>query len=101
MKKSEEDLLLKFMGTTISKVNTCLANIYAIETVLIEKGITSKNEMLSRIIDAKKLPQTKLGRSVLSEMIQDTDHKPNWEDLIDISKSNELLAQSEKNKKNI
>jgi hypothetical protein len=69
--KSQDALLLKFMESAIEKINRSLANIYAIQQVLIEKAIVTQSEMLSKIHEAEELPERKVGMNVLQDMINE------------------------------
>jgi hypothetical protein len=68
---SQEALILKFMQTIVEKVNRSLANDYAVQQVLIKKGIVTKEEMISEIHDAQNLPDRKIGIQVLNQMLND------------------------------
>lgn len=67
----KEKLLLKFMETTIERINTCLINIHAVQEILIKKGVCSLDEIKASVNDARNLPETKIGKKVLEEMIRD------------------------------
>jgi len=69
----DQKVLLKFMEATIEKVNICFSNLYAIEKVLIEKGIVTEKELLSRLKESKDLPKRLLGARTLKEMIEASD----------------------------
>lgn len=64
-----DDLLLKFMQTTIKKINDNSASIYALEKMLIEKGTLDKKKLITEIADSKRLPQQQVGKKVLAEML--------------------------------
>jgi hypothetical protein len=70
-----KELLLKFMETSIDKINRCLANIYAIEQILIEKNIVSLEELKSLIKESERLPDRKIGIKVLEEMLNEIKEK--------------------------
>lgn len=67
---NRDDLLLRFMETTIEKVNTALSGLYALEKLLIEKNIVSEPELKQRLKDAKTLPNRLVGVSTLREMVE-------------------------------
>jgi hypothetical protein len=69
---TNQELMLRFMEATIEKVNICLSSIYALEVLLIEKGLVTQDDMIHRIQDSKTLPQTKIGKQILDEMIKGT-----------------------------
>jgi hypothetical protein len=71
----QDDLLIKFMKVAIDKINRSLANNYAIEQVLIEKGIVTQKEMIEKIHDAENLPERKVGTEVLQQMMEDFNAK--------------------------
>ena len=68
---SKEKLLLKFMEMTIERINTCLVNLHAVQELLIKKGVCSQDEIKAAVSDARNLPETKVGKQVLDEMIRD------------------------------
>ena len=72
---TEKDLLIKFMGATIEKVNRCLYNIHAIQQVMISKGLVTLNDMRAQINESEKLPELKKGREILESMIQEFNTK--------------------------
>jgi hypothetical protein len=72
---TEKDLLIKFMGATIEKVNRCLYNIHAIQQIMISKGIVTLNDMKAQINESEKLPELKKGREILESMIQEFNTK--------------------------
>jgi len=74
--KTEQDVLLAFMEASIKRVNDCLCRVYTIESILVEKGLISKEELLGRVQEARRLPQTNVGRSILKEMLHGTDPIP-------------------------
>ena len=53
----KDELLFKFMQTTIKKINDNSATIYALEKLLIENGIVDKKELISEIANSKRLPE--------------------------------------------
>lgn len=58
------------MQVAIERINTNSATIYAIEQTLIEKGIVTQNELVSKIAEAKNLPEQKVGEKILKEMVE-------------------------------
>jgi hypothetical protein len=68
---ASNDLLLKFMESSIVKINRCLAHIHAIEQLLIDKDIVTLEELKARIHDSEELPERKVGVKVLNDMIDD------------------------------
>ena len=68
---SQDKLLLKFMRSAIERINRSLANVYAVQQILIEKGIVTQSEMLSKIREAEELPERKVGMNVLQDMINE------------------------------
>jgi hypothetical protein len=86
---SQQAVTLTFMEKTIENVNICLAGQYTLFRTLIEKGIVTESELLSRIKEDKNLPQRKKGAEALQEMLT-----PDWEQYVDLNKkeaSEELL----------
>lgn len=67
----KDELLFKFMQTTIKKINDNSATIYALEKLLIENGIVDKKELISEIANSKRLPEQQVGKKVLAEMLAD------------------------------
>jgi hypothetical protein len=67
---NDQKIQLSFMEAAINRINNCLCRIYTIENVLIEKGLISKEDLLNRINESRRLPQTNIGRAILKEMIQ-------------------------------
>lgn len=67
----KEKMQIRFMENTMSRINSCLIYTYALQSLLIKKGIFNEDELRSEIEDARKLPATATGRSVLKAMIQD------------------------------
>lgn len=82
----KESMILRFMEKAISNINTCLAGQYTLYKVLIEKGVVTEQELLSRIKEDKNLPQLKLGIQVLEEMLT-----PEWEESIDFEMTEKEL----------
>ena len=70
MKKSEERLILKFMGTAIEKVNSCMARIWALEKLMVEKGIAVPKDMKERVKEAEHHPTHLKNTRMLEDMIQ-------------------------------
>ncbi len=68
--KKQESVLLKFMETTIERVNEALAGLYAIEKILVEKNIISEGALIAQLKDAKTLPNRLVGIATLKEMIE-------------------------------
>jgi len=68
---SQDKLLLKFMQSAIERINRSLANVYAVQQILIEKGIVTQSEMISKIHEAEELPERKVGMNVLQDMINE------------------------------
>jgi hypothetical protein len=67
---TDNEIILKFMETSIDKINRALANIYAIQQVLIKKGLVTQQELVLEISDAKTWPDRKVGIIVLNEMMK-------------------------------
>lgn len=75
---SKEKVLLKFMEMTIGRVNTCLLNIHALQSILIDKKVITIEELRKYVNEAAQQPNLKIGRQVLNSMIGDldaTEHK--------------------------
>ena len=68
-------LVLKFMETTIDKVNRALVNSYAVQQILIQKGIATENELINKIKEAEQLPNRIIGIETLQDMIKDFNSK--------------------------
>jgi hypothetical protein len=68
--KDKNEITLKFMEVAIDRINTNSATIYAIEQALIEKGVITQNELVSKIAEAKNLPEQKVGEKILKEMVE-------------------------------
>ena len=66
----QERVVLQFMESTIEKVNTALAGLYAVEKILIEKKIISESALIERLKDARALPERMLGIATLKEMVE-------------------------------
>lgn len=79
-----QEVLLKFMERTIENVNICLANQYAVQKLLISRGVVTEPELINLLRDSKKLPQRNLGAATLSEMLT-----PDWSEYINFEKPNE------------
>lgn len=79
LSKSQEDVLLKFMERAIENINTCLAGQYTLSKILIEKGLVTEAELLSKIKDDKNLPVRKKGSEILQQMLV-----PDWGKLVDL-----------------
>ena len=69
MLTSKDKVILKFMETTIDRVNSCLANIRATQEVLIEKGLITQSEFIRKIKEIERYPDMKAGREFLTELI--------------------------------
>jgi hypothetical protein len=67
-----DEILLKFMAMTIEKINTCYANNLAMQTLMIKKGYATMEEILEQTHDTKMMPQRKIGRKVLSEIMDES-----------------------------
>jgi len=83
---SKDTVLLKFMERAIENINTCLAGQYTLYQILIEKGIITEAELISKIKEDKNLPTRKLGIAVLKDMLT-----PDWEKQIDFELSEQKL----------
>lgn len=81
-----DQVILKFMEKTIENINTLLAGQHAMYKILVEKGIVTESELLSKLRDSKKLPDRKRGMEALDEMLN-----PNWEDQINFQDSENVL----------
>lgn len=68
---SDQTVMLQFMEKTIEKVNYCLASIYATQSLLLKKGIITKDELIHELIDAQHLPSSKAGKEALAKMMKD------------------------------
>lgn len=66
---NRDEVILRFMESTIEKVNLALSGLYAVEKILIEKKIVPEGELLERLNDAKALPKRLVGVKTLQEMI--------------------------------
>ena len=61
----KEKMLLKFMSSTIERINSCLINIHALQALLIKKGVFTQSELCSEVKDAEMVPTTTVGKNVL------------------------------------
>lgn len=75
LSKSEEKLLMKFMETTIKMVNSCMARIWMLEKLLIEKGIAVPQDLKNRIKEAEKHPDQIGNKKLLLEMVKEFNAK--------------------------
>jgi len=74
---SEEKFLLKFMETTIKRVNACMARIWALEKLLTEKGVcVSPQDMRKRIEEAEHQPLHIQNAKILEDMVKEFNKKP-------------------------
>jgi len=69
----KERMLLKFMTATVGRVNTCLINIHALQSLLIKKGVFTQKELQAEVRDATKLPTVSVGKKILVDMMRDFD----------------------------
>lgn len=83
---SKDSMMLKFMERAIENINTCLAGQYTLYKLLIERGVISEADLISRIKQDRNLPQLKLGINTLKDMLT-----PSWEDQIDFEKTGKDL----------
>jgi len=74
MTKNEE-FMMKFMEVTFTKINASLSSLYAIKQILIESGITTSEQLASKIKEAEKLPERIANLTTLSEMIKEFNTK--------------------------
>jgi len=65
----EQEVILKFMETSINKINTCLSSLLVVEQILVEKKIIDSRELLNRIKSSRELPTTNFGKQILKEML--------------------------------
>lgn len=79
-----QEVLLKFMKKTIENINICLANQYAVQKLLISKGVITEPDLINLLHESQKLPQRNLGAATLAEMIT-----PDWSEYIDLEKVEE------------
>jgi hypothetical protein len=49
MNSRKDTIMLKFIEKTIENINTCLAGQYTLYRLLIEKGLITEDELISRI----------------------------------------------------
>jgi hypothetical protein len=73
--KKDHEIILEFMRVTVEKVNRCLSDSYAIQKLLVEKGIVSEEDIKIRLKDAQSLPQVIIGKKALEEMIENFQPK--------------------------
>jgi len=66
----KEKMQLKFMEIAIARINTCLINIHALQSLLIRKRFFTEGELCAEIKYSKELPLTSLGKNVLNDMIK-------------------------------
>lgn len=71
MNKQQTDVILRFMQETIEKVNVCLAGMYTLQKLLIEKKIISEEELIAKLNDDKKKPLRDTGKNILENMVQE------------------------------
>jgi len=83
---SQDSVILKFMERAIENINTCLAGQYTLYKLLIERGLITETNLISRLKEDKNLPKIKLGSNTLKDMLS-----PSWEDQIDFEKTEEDL----------
>jgi hypothetical protein len=86
----KEKMLLKFMTATIERINKCLINIHALQSLLIKKGIFTQRELQSEIADAANLPESSVGKKVLADMMKDFDVSK-LVDMLDLEKTEKIL----------
>jgi hypothetical protein len=78
----QEKVVLRFMETAISRINSCLIGIRAVQELLIEKGIVDQATLEKKLRAVEDYPDIELGRRVLEEMIRQSeigaasDHPP-------------------------
>jgi len=72
---SDQKTLEKFMQVTMEIVNGCLAHINAMECLLINSGVITKEELMSSIKDSGTLPDRIAGMNVLSAMLKETENE--------------------------
>ena len=75
LSRSEEKLFLRFMETTIRMVNSCMARIYMLEKLVVEKGIMSKTELKKLTIEAENHPKHIQNTKVLEEMVKEFNQR--------------------------
>lgn len=71
LSKSEQKLIFRFMETTMKHVNACMARIWALEKLLMEKGVAIPSDMKKRIKDAEHQPTHVRNVSILEDMIKE------------------------------
>lgn len=68
----KDDVILEFMKATIEKVNTCLSSLYALQKIMIEKGIITQEQLLQALNESKSMPKYDLGKRTLDQMLDET-----------------------------
>lgn len=87
---SHDAVVLRFMEKTIENVNTLLAGQYTLFKFMIEKGIISEKDLISKLKEDRSIPNRKMGIQTLKEMLS-----PNWEEKIDFDGTEkQLLTQA-------
>jgi len=86
---ARDRVLLNFMEKTIDNINTCLAGQYTLYKILIEKGLISEADLLSKLKDDKNLPLRKKGILALNDML-----KPDWDKFIDFETTELALVKN-------
>jgi hypothetical protein len=74
----KEKIFLKFMQSTIKKVNICLSSIYTIEKILIENKMVEEQELINKLKEDLKLPVMKKGADTLEEMLKELEIENNF-----------------------
>lgn len=72
---SKEEILLKFMESTIQKVTQCMSGLYTLQNIMIEKGVITKNDLKKRLKDDQDKPKRIVGIKVLEEMINEYNNQ--------------------------
>jgi hypothetical protein len=75
MSSQEKKIFFDFMTAITNRLNRALATNYAIQQILIQKGIVSIDQMKETVREAEQLPERKLGSEMLNEMIKDFNQK--------------------------
>lgn len=71
MSPQEKTLFFDFMTAITNRLNRALATNYAIQQILISKGIVSKDQLVDALHEAEQLSERKIGAEALQEMIND------------------------------
>jgi|WetSurMetagenome_2_1015567.scaffolds.fasta_scaffold902822_1 hypothetical protein len=69
----KEELILKFMQVTFESLNSCHAKIYALQKVMVDKGVITPQELATLMDEAKARPKVRIGKEALDAMLKDED----------------------------